>query len=176
MSTVDNVTYLDAVRRHNRRHNPNIASDSTMLLRSILGCASESGELASLAMASQSKGAPIDPLSALDELGDVLFNVTRALDALGYTIEQAQQANILKLDSRAEHGKDKHRERLALVQLMAPPKPREVCSGYRIDTREGGPLEDDVHYLYAPEGNLIQQSIYKPGLIRRSYQHKANQA
>ncbi|PCJ25620.1 MAG: hypothetical protein COA94_05965 [Rickettsiales bacterium] len=111
--------YLALVREHNKLHNPQPGEQHTRLLRSILGCAAESGELASAAMQSISNNCDIDPLEALDEFGDVLFNLVRGLDALGFDLELAMMANSSKLISRALRGKNKPSERRVLENLVS---------------------------------------------------------
>lgn len=115
---VNSAEYLQAVLRFNRWHNPDPESDATMDLRSILEANSESGELAGEATKAITAGQPLDPLVALDEWGDVLFNVVRGLHAAGFTVEDAMRANVAKLDHRVQYGKDKEAERALLERLV----------------------------------------------------------
>lgn len=71
-----------------------------------LAMVSESGE-AGDAVKKVLRGDDIDSKVILNECGDVLYYMTKLLNLVGYTIDDAIKANIEKLNYRAIHGKEK---------------------------------------------------------------------
>ena len=70
-----------------------------------IGLASEAGEVAGEYERSWRKGHHLHPEKVALELGDVLWNVARLADELGYPLENLLEANIAKLEARyAERG------------------------------------------------------------------------
>ncbi len=121
--------YLTLVRECDKRWG---APPETDLMRSVLGAASEVGELATLLRRALSRGGTLeslkteaDPLDILDESGDVIFNAVRTLDAVGFTLADALKASRIKLESRAEAGKDKDRERRLLENAFDTRRERD---------------------------------------------------
>ena len=69
----------------------------------VLGLASEAGEVAGK-LKKIVRGDKIDPESYVSELSDVLWYLTRAVDALGITLEDLAAYNYNKLEARKKEG------------------------------------------------------------------------
>ena len=67
------------------------------LLNAILGLAGETGEVAELLKKHQFHGHALDRQRVLDELGDVLWYIALAADALDSSLEEIGQRNVAKL-------------------------------------------------------------------------------
>lgn len=82
------------------------ASDRTRYdtLYLVLGLCSEAGEVADLMKKSIASRTPLDPESILNELGDVLWYLTRLADTYGLMMEQIRDANAAKLQARQAQG------------------------------------------------------------------------
>ncbi len=65
-----------------------------------LGLCAEAGEVANEYERSRREGGRLDPVKVADELGDVLWNVARLADELGYSLENLFESNINKLLAR----------------------------------------------------------------------------
>ena len=74
------------------------------LLNAILGLAGETGEVAELLKKHQFHGHTLDRQRVLDELGDVLWYIALAADALDSTLEEIGQRNVAKLLRRYPMG------------------------------------------------------------------------
>lgn len=111
----DSAFFLQRVRDAENR----FQSQGSQLLRSVLGLVSETGEVCDLVKSALARGSEPNRLDLLDELGDVLFNLVRALDALELTIEDAQTASSIKLLSRKIQGKNKPAERDLQLKLFS---------------------------------------------------------
>ena len=66
-----------------------------------LGLASEAGEVAGKRKKHIRDGG-VDVVSIIDELGDVMWYVTRLADELGFSVEEVLQRNWAKLKDRQE--------------------------------------------------------------------------
>lgn len=71
-----------------------------LLIHSIIGKATESGELLELLRATLFEGLPFDETNFIEEVGDGLWYDAIGLGALSATFEQAQRLNIAKLRHR----------------------------------------------------------------------------
>ena len=69
-----------------------------------LGLASESGEYAGK-IKKKIRDGVFDDLAAADELGDCLWYLAMAAEALGYSLSEIADRNLKKLQSRQERGK-----------------------------------------------------------------------
>lgn len=69
-----------------------------------LGLSGEAGEFADMIKKFVGHGHAIDDVSALKELGDVLWYVAEASSALGFSLETVAQGNIDKLRRRYPQG------------------------------------------------------------------------
>ena len=85
-------------------------SREDMFLAGVLGAASEAGEVAGkvekrirLGMGAY-PSSPVEKLKVVKEMGDVLWFVAVAADALGWTLEDVMWTNIHKLEDRDERG------------------------------------------------------------------------
>lgn len=73
-----------------------------MIAALAFGLASEAGEVLGELEKSTREGNTLDVESMIDEIGDVLWNVARLADELGYTLEYLFERNISKLLKRYE--------------------------------------------------------------------------
>ena len=79
-------------------------------LAGVLGSASEAGEMAGKIEKLLRLGMdyypsnPVEKLKVVKEMGDVLWFIAVAADALGWTLEDVMWANIHKLEDREERG------------------------------------------------------------------------
>lgn len=69
-----------------------------------LGLTGEAGEVADIVKKHLFQGHAIDQAKLLDEMGDVLWYYMLILQAVGFTIEEAMQANVEKLKRRYPNG------------------------------------------------------------------------
>ncbi len=86
-------------------------SDTTIdkLTLSALGLAGESGEVADAIKRVLYQGHHLDLMSLVGELGDILWYLILACDALDCTLEDVMQVNVAKLRERYPHGFDSQR-------------------------------------------------------------------
>ena len=78
------------------------------LRHAVLGLASEAGEVAGL-LQKVYQGHPFDPERAKKELGDCLWMIAEACEALGFGMDEVMQQNIDKLRARYPDGFDAER-------------------------------------------------------------------
>ena len=92
------------------------------LNHAVIGLAGEIGELASLVEKHLHYGQPLDEISLKDELGDCLWYISLACNALGINLADVMTANIAKLTVRYpdKYSDDcaAHRDRQAEAQVM----------------------------------------------------------
>jgi NTP pyrophosphatase (non-canonical NTP hydrolase) len=69
-------------------------------LHASLGLVTEASELADVYKKNLFYGRAFSSSKILDESGDIIYYLARILDANGYTLEQAVEANIAKLTAR----------------------------------------------------------------------------
>ena len=74
-----------------------------MLYHAIFGLASEAGEAAGI-LQKQWQGHEFDPVHMKKELGDCLWMIAEACEALGFDMGDVMQANIDKLKARFPKG------------------------------------------------------------------------
>lgn len=83
------------------------------------GIGEEAGECLAVAKRHLEYGKPLDRDRLIDECGDVLWRVAQTLDAVGSTLEEAMEKNLLKLGVRYQAGftereaADENRDRVA---------------------------------------------------------------
>jgi len=70
------------------------------LLHGLLGCIDEVGELAKHVKAVKFYGQPFDRANIIEELGDLLWFVAIAIDAVDSSFEEVMELNIAKLKKR----------------------------------------------------------------------------
>lgn len=80
------------------------------LLHAALGACTEVGELQDMIKKHLIYSKEFDRVNVLEECGDILWYIALALDATGFTMEQAMERNIAKLRKRFP---DKFTEELA---------------------------------------------------------------
>ncbi len=83
----------------------------TRLTMAALGAAGESGEFADMVKKFMFHDHALDREKMKLELGDILWYITEAAAALGYTLEEVAQANIEKLQRRYPEGFDPERSK-----------------------------------------------------------------
>lgn len=74
------------------------------LLNAVLGLNGEAGEVADLLKKHLHHAHPLDTDKLCDELGDVLWYVAQAADALGISLADIMQTNLDKLQRRYPNG------------------------------------------------------------------------
>jgi len=74
--------------------------DTFRLLHASIGITTESGELADTLKKHIFYGKPLDTVNAIEEVGDLLWYAALACEALGTTLEDAMERNIVKLKAR----------------------------------------------------------------------------
>lgn len=79
------------------------------LIVAALGLCGESGEVADNIKKHISQGHPFDHGKIANEIGDIMWYVSLACDALGITMEHAAELNIEKLRKRYPDGFDPER-------------------------------------------------------------------
>jgi hypothetical protein len=96
------VIYKDFVLE--RARHSTITKDPQLAFHA-LGMVCEAGEAGDVIKKIVRGDNNVDPRNFLLECGDVLYYMTKALDCLGYTIEDAMNGNIEKLTHRDKYGK-----------------------------------------------------------------------
>jgi NTP pyrophosphatase (non-canonical NTP hydrolase) len=76
------------------------ARQRARLLHGLMGVATESGELMDPLKRELIYGKGLDEVNVMEECGDLLWYIALALDAAGYTMEEAMERNISKLRAR----------------------------------------------------------------------------
>ena len=74
-----------------------------------LGLTGESGEVADHVKKALFQGHAIDPDHIAKELGDILWYIALACDAVGYSLDEVMQLNVEKLRKRYPNGFDVER-------------------------------------------------------------------
>ncbi len=74
-----------------------------------LGLTGESGEVADHVKKALFQGHDIDPAHVAKELGDILWYMGLACDAIGYSLDDVMQMNVAKLRRRYPNGFDPER-------------------------------------------------------------------
>lgn len=102
----------------------NTGVKATQLDNAARGLADDSGELSSAVKKWLEYGQPLDETNVIEEIGDCLWRLAQACEAIGITLEDAMRANIAKLARRypnkyedrlaAEDGRDRSAERVAM--------------------------------------------------------------
>jgi NTP pyrophosphatase (non-canonical NTP hydrolase) len=90
-----------------------LASPGASLSMAALGLSGESGEFAELVKKHLFHGHPLDKEKAMKEIGDVLWYVAFACEALGVQLDDIAERNIAKLKARYP---EKFEARLSLVK------------------------------------------------------------
>jgi NTP pyrophosphatase (non-canonical NTP hydrolase) len=70
------------------------------LIHGMIGLCTETGELQDMVKKNLAYGKPFDRVNVKEECGDILWYLALSLDAVGYTMEDAMEANIAKLKKR----------------------------------------------------------------------------
>lgn len=100
----------------NRDADKDFAPPDLNILRGIVGLSSEVGELSTLLRNSMFRGGGFNRDDLIDECGDVLHYLEVILSAIGASLDDAANYNIVKLSHRQAHGKDKVAEKAAQVK------------------------------------------------------------
>ena len=99
----ENTMTFDEYQEKARRTQSPGMPNSDRLFHAIFGLASEAGEAAGL-MQKRYQGHDLDKNHMVRELGDCMWFIAEACDAIGVTMEQVGKANILKLIVRYPDG------------------------------------------------------------------------
>ena len=81
-----------------------IGDRQARLLHHSIGIAGEGGELVDAIKKHVFYGKTLDTENVVEECGDLLWYMTRLLDTLGFTLEEAMTHNNIKLKKRYEKG------------------------------------------------------------------------
>lgn len=81
-----------------------VAHQKARLLHASIGLCTEVGELQDALKKHLIYGKPLDDVNVMEEAGDLLWYIALALDASGFTMEQAMERNIEKLRARFPTG------------------------------------------------------------------------
>lgn len=92
-----------------------------------LGLTGESGEFADMIKKHIGQGHDLDRLKAMLELGDVLWYIAEAADALGFTLNQVAIENIDKLQRRYPEGFNAEASK-ARVDAKGEPTPEQIAA------------------------------------------------
>jgi NTP pyrophosphatase (non-canonical NTP hydrolase) len=84
----------------NRDVQPSEAKRIDRLLHALFGMCTEAGEAQDMLKKHLMYGKAFDAVNILEECGDSLWYIALALDACGFTMEQAMERNIAKLRTR----------------------------------------------------------------------------
>lgn len=111
----------------------------TQLDNAARGMAGDVGEVNGCVQKCLEYGQQLDLVNLKEELGDVLWRIVQACDAVGFTLEEVMEANIAKLAKRypdkytdflaAEENRDREGERQAISQLLQIGDPFPVQNG-----------------------------------------------
>lgn len=83
-------------------------SDEAKLMHAVFGLASEAGEVSGLFQKTY-QGHELDKGALIEELGDCLWMIAEALDAIGVPMSECMDRNIKKLQKRYPDGFDPER-------------------------------------------------------------------
>lgn len=119
---------------------------ATQMDNALRGLMDEVGELAGAIKVWLEYGQPLDSLNIKEEIGDCLWRLAQACDAIGITLEQAMEANIAKLQQRypdkysdelaAEENRNRQAERDALGEFVANKTPINPATLYQAQQPE----------------------------------------
>lgn len=93
-----------------RTEDPDL-DDDKRLLEGLVGMNSEAGEALDVWKKYEFQGHDLDKEAIALELGDVLWYLTEAADAIGYSLEAIMKMNIKKLQERYPNGFDPEKSR-----------------------------------------------------------------
>ncbi len=99
------------------------------LVHAVLGLQTEAGELADPVKKHIYYGRPLDPVNLREEIGDCLWYLAIACDALGTTLEAEQARNLAKLRARYPHVFTAE-----AAQVRDLDRERQVLEGQDVDT------------------------------------------
>lgn len=108
----------------------------TKLTHAILGMMGEVGELASALEKFGWYRQPFDRTNVIEELGDVLWYVALACDAVGTSMEEVMELNIAKLRKRFP---EKYTDTAAAEENRDRTAERDVLEGRRARAEDDGP-------------------------------------
>ncbi|MFC2948557.1 nucleoside triphosphate pyrophosphohydrolase family protein [Virgibacillus sediminis] len=95
---------LNDYQKETERTAPSIDDQEGCLINFSMGLSGESGEFTDHIKKVVFQGHPLSYSDAEEELGDILYYLARAADALGLTLEEVAQTNINKLKKRYPNG------------------------------------------------------------------------
>jgi NTP pyrophosphatase (non-canonical NTP hydrolase) len=159
-------------------------SDSLRLTHAILGLSSEIGELADSFKKHVYYGQELDVDNIFEELGDCLWYIALACDAMGFELKGVMRANIQKLRERypekfekvlaEEKNRDREKERETIEQARQEQIPENEEDKLKKKARNkakkkhlcrhcGNPISDEVvRQLYLPVKFGGKESAFCP--------------
>lgn len=119
MNTDDYQTYANSTR------NPFTDGPLEQLVFAALELTAEAGEFANLVYKERYQHHPHDAEKLILELGDVMWGIAVAADALGVSLDDVMRANVVKLKKRYPYGRFDMRDSLARADVAptSPPAP-----------------------------------------------------
>lgn len=108
-------------------------SYNVRLTHAVFGLLTESGELADTLKRHIYYGQPLDRVNVEEELGDIMWYVALACNALGLSLDEVLQANTAKLRARfpdqftERHAKEENRDREAESRALTLGSGKQKC-------------------------------------------------
>lgn len=127
-------------------------TDAIRLYHAIIGGITESVEMAQALLTAIQDGKPLDEVNLLEETGDGMWYIAALLRVLGKTFEDAQRANVAKLNKRYPNGSfDAFLAQQENRDLDAERKVLEgdIPEGYRLPETDG---EGHIIEVCSPNG------------------------
>lgn len=81
-----------------------VGDQTGQALHAAVGASTEAGELLDQMKKHWIYGKPLALDNVVEECGDILFYITAMLSVYGYTLDEAAEANIIKLEKRYPKG------------------------------------------------------------------------
>lgn len=95
---------FDAYQNHALRTEAGMDKSLPRVLNGALGLSGEAGEFADILKKHYFQGHPLDTEHLAKELGDILWYVAVAADAIGYDLDVIATMNVRKLEARYPNG------------------------------------------------------------------------
>ena len=163
---------IEALYRISNKENHTPGVSLIQLNHAALGLAGDAGELCNAVARCVYYGKELDLTNVKEEIGDSLWWLAEACDAIGVTLEEMMEANVRKLCIRypdkysnlnaAEENRNREAERKA-VEGMWEPEPQKVFDPKSllpvIDEFTGLPKPDKTEYLCPECGARISKRV-----------------
>ena len=149
-----------------------LGTAATRLDNAARGLADEAGELSGVVKNWLEYGRPLDREAVLEECGDALWRVCQALAAVGYTLQDAMEANVHKLAKRYPTGHTKEAElaRDPAAERMVMATTRESILRSWADENPDGDRDPNAgRYRRRPDANPTSTPDNPHGLGRAAF-------